>query len=123
MSDDGWELRMSRRAAERERRHPLEPADACQIGDPDMPPGHAGHHEHVQGNAFVCSCGEVTGCFSFAPDPRLWSGDPAEVEAAGREHQEWAAGLSCSICGATGVTALDDFRANAKNPAPELSAP
>jgi len=68
---------------------PLEPVEVCEIGDPDMPAGHRSHHQHVDGNAFVCSCGQIRGVFTVALDERYWSGDPAEVEAARRDHQAY----------------------------------
>ena len=90
---------MSARAAERERGAPLEPADACEIGDPDMPEGHRGHHQHVEGNAFVCSCGNgIFGVFSIMlPD---WTAEQFDAY-----HES----ISCSVCGAKGVIAAQDF--------------
>lgn len=77
------------------------------------PSAHEGHHTHVEGNGFVCSCGQMFGIFSFVPDPRFWSDDPAEVEAAQREHQEYVDSISCSICGKPGVVAGQDWGTNA----------
>jgi hypothetical protein len=95
---------MAARAAERaERRRAAEPPE------PDMPTGHEGHHNHVRGNGIDCSCGEVGGCFSFAPDPRYWSDDPAEVAAVRREEDDYAAWISCRICGERGVVAEEDW--------------
>jgi hypothetical protein len=85
----------------------MEPA--CETGDPDMPDGHQGHHMHVEGNMFICSCGTGMGVFSFVPDPRFWSDDPAEVEAANREMQEWFESISCSVCHKPGVQAERDW--------------
>jgi hypothetical protein len=47
------------------------------------------------------------------PDPRFWSDNPAEVEAANREHAEWLDSISCSICHKPGVQAERDFGINA----------
>jgi hypothetical protein len=70
-------------------------------------PGHEGHHIHVQGSMLICSCGTGLGCFSFIPDPRIWSDDPAVRAAAEREEADWRAWISCWICGQPGVTAND----------------
>jgi hypothetical protein len=106
---------MSLRAKEREAaRAALAPEipEPCEI----EPPGpHPGHHTHVEGNATVCSCGTVWGCFSFVPDPRYWSDDPAEVAAAQREHQEYVDSISCAICGKRGVIAERDWGASANS--------
>lgn len=83
--------------------------DACEIGDPDSFPGHYGHHTHVQGNGFICSCGLVFGCFSYVPDPRLWSENPAERSAAQEDAEAYEASISCSICGMRGVVAEEDW--------------
>lgn len=103
-----WEERLAtlanqQRAAERAHANP------DHESRPDAPNAHEGHHTHVEGNGTVCSCGQVWGIFSFIPDPRLWSDDPAEVEAAQREHQEYVDSISCSICGKRGVVAERDW--------------
>lgn len=100
---------MAARHHERTQAQPLERVDACEIGDPDYLPGHYGHHMHIEGNASVCSCGAVMGCFSFVPDPRYWSDDPAEVEQARREEADWLAWVRCSVCGLHGVQYEGDF--------------
>jgi hypothetical protein len=105
----GWESRMAQRAAQRSMAEPIEPVQACQIGDPDMPDGHRGHHKHVIGNGIVCSCGETFGIFSFVPDPRTWSDDSAERAALERETREWRESISCSICGERGLMAEQDW--------------
>lgn len=98
-----WEQRMSRRHAERQAAGPLEWVDACEIGDPDALPGHRGHHMHVTGNATVCSCGQMMGIFSYVPDPRNWSDDPAEIAQVRREEEDWLNWVTCTVCGAKGV--------------------
>lgn len=76
--------------------------------DPDMPEGHEAHHWHTRGNGYECSCGQlIGGIWSFIPDARLWSGDPAERAQAEREEADWLAWISCHICGDPGVTAQD----------------
>jgi hypothetical protein len=85
----------------------------CQIGAPEMPAGHQGHHVHVEYNAFVCSCGAGLGCFSFVPDPRWWSDDPAVVDEVRREEDAWRASISCSYCGRSGVVAEEDWGVSA----------
>jgi hypothetical protein len=78
--------------------------------EPDMPPGHEGHHRHVRWlNGIDCSCGQALGCFSVVPDPRYWSDDPAVRAQAGREEVDFAAWLTCRLCGAHGVMADEDF--------------
>jgi hypothetical protein len=99
-----WEDRMAARTAAREAaRHPAPRPEA------DWPAGHEGHHEHVQGNGIICSCGECLGVFTVALDPRFWSGDPAERAAAAREHTDFQAWISCRHCGRRGVVAAEDF--------------
>jgi hypothetical protein len=93
-----WEERMAARAAARRAAEPPEPSE---------PSGHEGHHGHYDGNLSVCSCGHVWGCFSFVPDPRCWSDDPAERDQLEREETDWRAWISCYKCGAPGVTADD----------------
>jgi hypothetical protein len=96
---------MAARAAERERR---KASAAPEPPEPCMPSGHEGHHWHVQGNGMICSCGHLAGgVFSYMPDPRFWSDDPAERAQAEREETDWQAWISCRICGAPGVTAED----------------
>lgn len=109
-----WEERLARLAGER---HDAERARANPRHGPHDEPGvgaHEGHHTHVAGNGFVCSCGQFWGLFSFVPDPRYWSSDPAEVEAAQREHQEYVDSISCSVCGMRGVVAEQDWGAAAR---------
>ena len=70
--------------------------DCCEIGEPDYLPGHYGHHRHIEGNAFVCSCGELQGVFTIVPpDPEEWA--------------RHVASISCSICGNPGVVAEEDW--------------
>lgn len=59
---------------------------ACQIGDPGMPPGHEGHHEHVRWGEGRCSCGYPlwTGCIAVI-------GDGSELQSRPK--------VSCSVCG------------------------
>ena len=98
-----WEERMALRTAERTARRKAAEAEA-ETGLP----GHEGHHAHVQGNGLICSCGEIgLGCFSFVPDGRWWSDDPAERAAVEREEADWQAWISCWICGEPGVTAAE----------------
>lgn len=103
-----WEERMAIRHAERAaRRRAAEPPEPPE---PDMPPGHEGHHWHVKGSGTICSCGElVGGVFSWTPDPRIWSDDPAEVAAVEREESDFQAWICCHICGEHGVVADDVF--------------
>ena len=97
---------MAARTAERAARRKAE-----EPPEPDMPTGHEGHHYHVRGNGIDCSCGKIGGCFSFVPDPRTWSDDPAERAAVEREEADFQAWISCRICGAAGVIAEEDFGA------------
>lgn len=108
-----WEDRMAARAAERAARRTAaeeaerEAARQARGYDDVGLPGHEGHHMHVDGSAFICSCGHALGCFSFVPDPRCWSDDPAERAALEREEADWRAWIRCWICGMPGVTAED----------------
>ena len=120
MTAGTWEARMAARAAARAEAGPAEWVDACEIGDPDYLPGHYGHHTHVQGNGTVCSCGQVWGCFSFVPDPRYWSGDPAEVAQAEREEADWLAWVRCSLCGMRGVQYEGDWGKPFEIPGPGM---
>ena len=100
-----WEQRMTQRAAARATAPPLEPVEACQIGDPDMPDGHRFHHRHVHINYTLCSCGADLG-------DGLWSVFlPADWTA--EQWAEWEANRCCSICGAAGVIAWQDWQAGA----------
>lgn len=95
-----WEARMAARAAARASAGPLEPIQACQIGDPDLPDDHRGHHRHVLINSTLCSCGADLGdgCWSVAlPD---WTE---------QQWADWEATRRCSICGAAGVVAWQDY--------------
>jgi hypothetical protein len=86
-----WEERMAAQAAARAAAPP-EPGGACEIGDPDMPPGHIGHHVHVGINYEACSCGADLGVWSVAINGDL----PGQWQSP-----------SCSVCGAEGVVARD----------------
>lgn len=100
---------MSLRAKEREATRAVLAAEMGQPCEIEPPGPHDGHHMHIDGNAVICSCGQVGGCFSFIPDARFWSDDPAEVEAANREYQEYVDSISCAICGKRGVVAERDW--------------
>ncbi len=98
---------MAVRAAERAARRKAE-----EPPEPDMPPGHEGHHSHVPFgyNFTVCSCGVADGgCWSFVPDSRCWSEDPAVRAQLAREEADFEAWLTCRICGQEGVMAAEDF--------------
>jgi hypothetical protein len=77
-----WEERMSQRAKAR-----MAAAEAAAEADRIANDPHGDHHEHLDGTAVYCSCGEFRGvtCVAF-------SGEPAAV--------------SCKICGKEGVVAL-----------------
>lgn len=102
-----WEERMAAGSASHVFMPPLD--DACEIEDPDYRPGHYGHHTHVQGNADVCSCGEIRGIFSIALEPGLWSDNPAKREQAEREECDFIAWVQCDICGQRGVVNAEHF--------------
>jgi len=112
-----WEGRMAaaaaaRRAAAERKREEAEEARRQEViaagFDPDMPEGHEAHHWHARGNGYECSCGQLHGgIWSFVPDARWGSDDPAEVAQVRREETDWLAWISCYICGAPGVTAQD----------------
>jgi hypothetical protein len=55
----------------------------------------AGHHWHVRGNWFECSCGTPGGVFTIAIDEDF-------------DYEAYLASISCSICGEPGVTAADE---------------
>lgn len=112
-----WEDRMAAKAAvrreaaeaaEREREKARRREIIAAGLDPDMPEGHEAHHWHTRGNTHQCSCGQLPGgIWSFIPDARLWSDDPAERAQAEREEADWLAWISCYTCGEPGVTAQD----------------
>lgn len=108
-----WQERLARLSGERHdaERARANPHHVLRETEPSL---HEGHHTHVEGNGFVCSCGQFWGIFSFVPDPRLWSDDPGEPEAARREHQEYVDSISCSVCGKRGVVAEQDWGAAAR---------
>ena len=96
--------RQAEEAAETARRQAILAAGF----DPDMPEGHESHHWHCQGNGYVCSCGQLHGgIWSWAPDARWSSDDPAERAQVEREEADWQAWITCHICGMPGVTADD----------------
>ncbi len=96
---------MAARAAERAKRRKAE-----EPPEDDGPrwPGHEGHHEHVEGSSFICSCGDpaTIGVFTVAYD---WSDDPAEMARIERENTDFFAWLECHACGKKGVQAADTF--------------
>ena len=124
-----WEDRMAGRAAERAAPRKAEAArqqaeaEAAEVAERErrrtegLPepvdyPGHETHHWHVRYGICcqTCSCGELAGGFwSFVPDDRCWSDDPAEVARMRREDDDFRAWVTCCYCGETGVTAYDVF--------------
>jgi hypothetical protein len=108
-----WEERMAARSRAKGRTWQQQEQQrweaASQAEDAEFARRHGGHHSHVRGNVVLCSCGEVFGCFSFAPDPRLWSDDPAECAQARREEDDFQAWIICRTCGERGVIAAEDF--------------
>lgn len=101
---------MAARAAVRERRRAAE-RDA-QYPQPPAIPGHEDHHTHANmSGGVVCSCGLFLGQACIVPDSRFWSEDPAEVEQARREDEDFRAWVTCRVCGQTGVVLDDDFGA------------
>jgi hypothetical protein len=96
---------MAGQAAERAARRKAEKAAES---DSLAQPGHEGHHEHVEGNGFICSCGDpqTIGVFSVVPE---WSDDPAEMARIRREYDDFFAWIECRYCGKKGVQAADTF--------------
>lgn len=93
---------MAARAAERRKAaEPPEPEEFTR-------PGHEGHHEHVDGNCFICSCGDpqTMGVFTVSVE---WSDDPGEMARIERENADFFGWLECHVCGKKGVQAADTF--------------
>jgi hypothetical protein len=86
-----WEERMAARAKERRVKAETEARRTEDANDP-----HGGHHEHLDGTAVYCSCGEFLGVTCVAV-PFF------ETE---EEAKAYYNGLGCPLCGTTGLVLL-----------------